>query len=94
MQTIHFIQLQITPEELKSDILEGVKKEIDLLKKEYQPKEPTEYLTRNEVAEMLKVDLSTVHNWKKSGKLKAYSKGTRVYFKRHEVEQSLIELKK
>lgn len=92
MSTIQFIQ--ITPEQLKLDILEGVKKEINLLKNEYQPKLPSEYLTRNEVAEMLKVDLSTVHNWKKSGKLKAYSIGTRVYFKRIEVEQSLIELKK
>lgn len=86
--------IQTTPDKLRAEILQDFKKEIDLLKKEYRPKEPIAFLTRNEVAEMLKVDLSTVHNWTKSGKLKAYSIGTRVYFKRDEVEQSLIQLKK
>lgn len=86
--------IQTTSDKLRAEILQDFKKEIDQLKNEYQRKEPTAFLTRNEVSEMLKVDLSTVHNWTKSGKLKAYSIGTRVYFKRDEVEQSLIELKK
>lgn len=92
MRNIQFVQT--SPEELRSLILADLKKEIDLLKKEFQPKEPSEYLTRNEVAEFLKVDISSVHNFRKRGLLKAYSIGTRVYFKRDEVEQSLIELKR
>lgn len=92
MNSLQFIQ--ISPEKFRSEILQDFKKEIDLLKKEYQPKEPTEFLTRNEVADLLKVDISTVHNFRKRGLLKAYSIGTRVYFKRDEVEQSLIELKR
>jgi excisionase family DNA binding protein len=92
MQTLQFIQT--TPDKLRAEILQDFKKEIDLLKKEYRPKEPITFLTRNEVAEMLKVDISTVHNWVKKGKLISYSIGSRVYFKRDEVEQSLIELKK
>lgn len=86
-KTIQFIQL--TPEEFQETILNGVKVEINNLKKEYQPKQPTEYLTRNEVKELLNVDLSTVHNWTKRKKLQAYGIGSRVYYKRHEVEQSV-----
>ncbi len=90
MQAVQFIQ--ITPEELQESILNGVQEQISLLKAEFQPKEPTEYLTRNEVAQLLKVDLSTVHNWTKKGKIKAYGLGNRVYYKRHELNQSLIQI--
>ena len=58
-------------------------------KKEFQQKEETEYLTRQELANMLKVDLSTIHFWTKKGKLKSYGIGNRVYFKKAEVEASL-----
>ncbi len=82
------------PSELQEVILRGVKMQIDELKKEFQPKEPTEYLTRNELAKMLKIDLSTVHHWSKSGKLSAYYIGGRVYYKRQEVEEALKPLEK
>ena len=78
------------PEELQNAILNGVKELISELKSEYKPKEPNEYLTRNEVRDLLKVDLSTIHNWCKRGKLRAYGIGNRVYFKRSELEQSLV----
>ena len=81
-----------TPEELTEAILNGVDKKLNELKEQFQPKEPTEYLTRNEVKNLLKVDLSTVHNWTKKGKLKSYGIGNRVYYKRKEVEQTLIPL--
>ena len=84
--------IQVTPEELQSQIVEGVTKKLDELKKEFQPKEPTEYLTRNEVRRYFKVDLSTVHNWTRKGKLKAYFIGARVYYKRHEIEEVLTPL--
>lgn len=90
MRTVQFIS--ITPEELKSEILEGVKSQIADLRKDYQPKKPNEYLTRYEVAEMFSVDISTVHNWTKKGKLKSYGIGARVYYKRVEVEEALISL--
>ena len=86
--------LNITPEELKTTIIEGVKIQIQDLKVNFQPKEPTVYLTRNQVAEMLHIDLSTVHNYTKKGKLIAYSIEHRVYYKREEVENALIKLKK
>ena len=88
-----FVQfIQVTPEKLQDDILKGVEEKLSELKKEFQPKEPTEYLTRKEVAELLKIDLASVHNWTKKGKLKAYGIGGRVYYKRTEVDASIKPL--
>ena len=91
MQTVQFIS--VTPEQLQKAIIEGVKTQLQDLKKHFQPKEPTEYLTRNEVAEMLKINLSSVHNWTKKGTLKSYQIGGRVYYKRSEIDNSIDELK-
>lgn len=92
MSQIQFIQ--ITPEELKQAIIDGVKTQLDELKDHFQPKEPTEYLTRQQTADLLKVDLSTIHNYTKKNTLKSYGIGRRVYYKRKEVEQAIVELKK
>ena len=92
MKQIQFIQ--ITPQQLQEAIIDGVKTQLDDLKKNFQPKEPNEYLTRQEVAEMLKIDLSTVHNWSKNGKLNPYGIGNRVYYKRDEVEKAIVQLNK
>lgn len=81
-----------TPEQITQAILNGVDEKLNQLRANFQPKEPTEYLTRNEVKELLKVDLSTIWNWTKKGKLKSYGIGNRVYYKRHEVEKTLIPL--
>ena len=62
-----------------------------------QPKTPIieneTYLTRQQVAKMLHVDLSTIHNWKKRGEIIAYQLGGRIYFKLSEIEQKMIQLK-
>ncbi|MDQ3022684.1 MAG: helix-turn-helix domain-containing protein [Bacteroidota bacterium] len=67
-----------------------IKNQLAEIKKDFAPKVPTEYLTRNEVAEWLKCDLSTIHNWTKKGTLIPYGIGNRVYYKRNEVEAVLI----
>jgi hypothetical protein len=85
--TIQFIQT--SPEEMENRIFNRVKSEFESIKKEFQPKQPTEFLTRQQVKELLDVDLSTVHNWTKRGKLQAYGIAGRVYYKRAEVEQAL-----
>jgi len=88
--TIQFIQT--TPDEVTQQILKGVQSIIDQFKADFQPKKPTEYMTRNEVADFLSVDLSTLWGWTNKGKLKAYRIGNRVYYKRHEVEESLTPI--
>tara|TARA_R110000744_G_scaffold22779_1_gene58036 strand:+ start:614 stop:898 length:285 start_codon:yes stop_codon:yes gene_type:complete len=73
--------------------LEEIKNQIENLKKEFQPKEPTEYLTRQEVAELFKVNLSTVHNWTKNGTLISYGMGgSRIYYKRSEIDETIVKL--
>lgn len=81
----------ITPEDFQSEILEGVEKLLNELKKDFQPKEPTEYLTRQEVAELFKINLTTVWNWTKRGKLQSYGIGGRVFYKRSEIENSIVK---
>ena len=92
MKQIQFIQ--VTPEQLSEAIIDGVKTQFDNLKTHFVPKEPTEYLTRKEVSDLFKVDISTIHNWTVKGILKAYSIGRRVYYKRNEIELAIIELEK
>lgn len=90
MEKVQFIQ--VTPEQLQTAIIDGVKTQLNELKKSFQPKEPTEYLTRSEVAELLKIDLSTVHNWTRKGRLTSYGIGSRIYYKRKEVESAIVKL--
>lgn len=63
------------------------------LKKEFQPKAPVEYLTRSEVANLLKITTTTLDRWSDQGKLNRYGLGARIFYKRSEVENSLIKLK-
>ena len=72
--------------------LEEIKKQIENLKNHFQPTEPTEFLTRKEVAKMFNITLSTLHSWTKKSFLKSYGIVGRVYYKRKEVEQVLIPL--
>ncbi len=90
MQTIQFIQY--TPEQLQTEISNGVKVQLQEFLKHFKPVQPAEYLTRQQVAKMFDVDLSTVHNWCKSGKLKPLGIGSRVYFLRTDIEACLIPL--
>lgn len=74
-------------------LFNGLQKQLTELKQNFEPKTPIEYLIRNEVAEMLKCDLSTLWNWNKKGKLIPYGIGNRVYYKRHEVESAILKLR-
>lgn len=88
--TIQFIQ--VTPEQLQTEIANGVKAQLEEFLKHFKPKQPNDYLTRQDVAKLFGVDLSTVANWQKNGKLKPYGLGGRVYFLRSDIEASLIPL--
>jgi hypothetical protein len=90
MSQIQFIQ--ITPEQLQNAIIEGVKLQLEEFKKYFVPKEPNRYLTRQDVADMLQIDLSSVHNWTKKGTLKSYQISGRVYYKLDEVENAIVKL--
>jgi predicted DNA-binding transcriptional regulator AlpA len=50
-----------------------------------------QFLSRKEVAKLLNISISTVHNWTKREILIAHHMGGRVYFKRIEIESSMIK---
>ncbi len=90
MSAIQFIS--VTPEQLQQEITKGVISHLDDFLKNFKPKQPNDYLTRKQVSEMFDVDISTVANWQKNGKLRPLGISGRVYFLRSEVEASLTPL--
>jgi len=84
MAQIQFIQT--TPESLKEAILYEIKDELNQIINLIKSKEkPPELLTKKEVAHMLKISQTTVHNWTKTGELTAHFIGSRRYYKRNEI---------
>ena len=90
MSQVQFIQC--SPQELQNVITAQIKSHLDDFLKNFKPKQQDDYLTRQEVAALFKVDLSTIHNWCKAGKLKPKGIGARVYFLRSDIENSLTPL--
>ena len=89
-QSIQFVAT--SPQQLQREISESVKIHLDEFLNHFRPQPPKEYLTKADVAKMFSIDISTVHNWSKSGKLKPLALSGRVYFLRSEVEASLTPL--
>ena len=92
MKTVQFIQ--VTPEQLQDAIIEGVNNKLEDLKKDFEPKTPNVYMSRAAISDMLGIDQSSVSNWRNRGILQAYQIGGRVYYKRDEVENAIVKLKK
>ena len=69
--------------ELKNSLIPELKAQLSA---QFQPKEPTEYLTRSEVCKLLKIDLSTLHRWRKDNTIPSYGMGNRELFKRSEID--------
>ncbi|MFV8226218.1 helix-turn-helix domain-containing protein [Christiangramia aquimixticola] len=74
------------------DSINELKDEVSQLRNTNYPLSKDELMTRQEVANFFKIDLSTLHHWTKKGKLTRYGLGKRIYFKRSEIEQALVEL--
>lgn len=53
---------------------------------------PDELLTREEACLLLKISLTSLWNWTRKGKIKAYGIGNRVYYKRGELIESLVRI--
>lgn len=82
---------------LKDEIISCFKNENKILHDKISKLEPvqeTRYLTRDDVAKMLQINVSSVFNWTKKGTLKSYQLEGRLYYKLHEIEAAFVELKK
>ncbi len=88
MKKIEFYQ--ISPVELSQLINEGVRKQLTDLIVSLRKQETAEYLTREEVVKLLSISYPTLHDWVHKNILKSYKVGNRTYFKRAEVEDSLL----
>lgn len=82
----------ITPQEFKDSILSDFREEIKTLSQNFQPILPTEYLTRQETAKILKVSLVTLSDWNKKQILIPYRLGKLIRYKRSEIEMALIKI--
>lgn len=91
MNSIQFTQIE--PQQLTEEIATAVKGQLQNFFNEFKHLQPDEWLTREDVAKLLKVSISTINNWKKAEKLISYGIGNRVYFRRSEVERCLQPLK-
>ena len=91
---VQLINLQ--PQQLADLIKEGIKAEIQQLKKDLLSKNANdEILTRDEVCELLSINASTLWSWQKQGKVKAFGiTGSRRYYKRSQILENLTLLKK
>lgn len=74
------------------EMLEQLKQELSLIKENFQPKEPVELMTRQETADFLKINITTLWNWTRKGMLTSYGIGNRVFYKRSEIENIIVKL--
>ena len=79
--------MKVTKKELDSLIKAEVKRQTSTLKNE----KPIEFLTREEVCDMLKINFTSVKNWSKKGLLKPITIQRKVYFKRNDIEEMLLK---
>lgn len=84
--------MKLKSEHLERAIFKEIGKQIVQLKKEFEPENPKELLTRKETAKLFKVNISTIHNWCKKGYIAKYGIGNRVYFRRSEIEESITQI--
>lgn len=84
--------IQVTPEQLRHQIVQDVKEVLKETSQVVPQKEIDKLLSRKDTSEYFGVDLSTLHNWAKSGKLIPFGIGSRVFYKMSDIEKALIPL--
>jgi excisionase family DNA binding protein len=85
---------ELSWEELDTRFHEMEQRMFKAFKSELSRKQKVEevYLERKEVCELLKIDLGTLRNWTKKGKLQKYKIGNRVYYKLSQLDKALIKI--
>lgn len=83
----------VSPERLTELIEEGIKSQLNDLKKEILTHDSDELLTRTETCKYLQIDSSTLWHWTNKGKVIAYSIGNRRYYKKGELLKCLIPVR-
>ena len=74
------------------NLLEEIKSKVNSIEKKIYVQ--NRLLSRTETAELLSVNVSTLHNWHKKGILEPYALGGRVYYKYEDIINSLELIEK
>jgi excisionase family DNA binding protein len=94
-QSIKITQIEGVSAGLIFEAFKCLENRIKALDEKLKPTEPqNDYLTRNEVVELLKVSYVTIHDWTNKGFLKSYRLGNKVFYKRAEIDAAMVEIKK
>lgn len=87
------IQIQeFTIDELADQVADRLILKIEDYLKQIAAKKDDELLTRQETANYLKINSTTLWHWTNKGKLTSYGIGNRRYYKKLEVMDSLVKL--
>jgi len=82
----------LAPNDLEELIRKVVIEQLEAFRKNTSTENQDELLTREDTCLLLKISLTSLWNWTKKGKLKAYGMGNRVYYKRGELMESLTRI--
>lgn len=82
----------VNPEELAESISTAVEKIFAPFKDRFQPQEPTKWITRKQVGELLSISLVTVDDWTHRNLLTAYRISNKKRYKLSEVENALTKI--
>ncbi len=87
------ILFEQSSKEFKDEIIKSIKDELkSLLFNNSDLSTSEKYYTREQTAELLSVNLTTLWNWKKKGLLTPYGIGRRVYYRASDIEKAMVEL--
>lgn len=92
----HLLLSQIPLEQLKVELLEGIRAELQLLSQEKNHKSSFEqFLTRKEAAALLGVSLPTLDDWTKKGEIICYRtpSGSGKRYKYADIQNAPVKIK-
>jgi excisionase family DNA binding protein len=78
--------------EFKQILIETVVEKFNVVPVQSKVQSTQKYLSRIEVAKLLKISLPTLNEWTKLGYVQSYRIGKRVLYKIDEIEDSLTEV--
>ena len=84
---------EVTVEELADDVANKLMLKIENYLIELSKKKNDEILTRQEVADYLKISLVTIHSWNKYGILNPIRMGNRIFYKKQDILDVLEQQK-
>ncbi|WP_338840569.1 helix-turn-helix domain-containing protein [Flavobacterium ginsenosidimutans] len=82
----------LSPLDLEEIVKKVIKIELGEFIRNNKIYNPNELLTRAEACSFLKINMTTLWNWSKKGKIISYGIGNRVYYKKSELLESLVRL--